>query len=72
MTLFSALYDIMSNKIYDTLFSALYDIMSNKIYGTLFSALYDITMNYDDTPFKVCNRYDWNLKEGDAHPQLGA
>ena len=50
MTLFSALYDIMSNKIYDTLFSALYDIMSNKIYGTLFSALYDITMNYDDTP----------------------
>ena len=55
-----------------TLFSALYDIMSNKIYGTLFSALYDITMNYDDTPFKVCNRYDWNLKEGDAHPQLGA
>ena len=35
---------------YDTLFSALYDIMSNKIYGTLFSALYDITMNYDDTP----------------------
>ena len=57
---------------YDTLFSALYDIMSNKIYGTLFSALYDITMNYDDTPFKVCNRYDWNLKEGDAHPQLGA
>ena len=22
--------------------------------------------------FKVCNRYDWNLKEGDAHPQLGS
>lgn len=35
----------------------------------LFGALYDITMS-NALYIITCNRYDWNLKEEDTHPQL--